>query len=83
MAAECGQSPSDIAASRKRAQDDQIIQIGATRVVAGKLRRQECFEHLVVPQRSVPAAEVGIHGIELLIRRGQPIIDAELLAFHR
>jgi DNA polymerase-3 subunit epsilon len=34
---------------------DEIIQIGATRIVAGKLRRQECFEQLVDPQRDIPA----------------------------
>jgi DNA polymerase-3 subunit epsilon len=43
---------------------DEIIQIGATRIVAAKLRRQESFEQLVDPQRSVPAAGVAIHGIQ-------------------
>ncbi len=63
-------------------QGDEIIQIGATRIVAGKLRRQECFEQLVDPQRSVPAAGVAIHGIEAQTLRGQPTIDAVLPAFH-
>jgi DNA polymerase-3 subunit epsilon len=61
---------------------DEIIQIGATRVVAGKLRRQECFEQLVDPQRSVPAAGLAIHGIEPEMLRGQPTIDTVLPAFH-
>ena len=63
-------------------QGDEIIQIGATRIVAGKLRRQECFEQLVDPQRSVPAAGVAIHGIEPHMLRGQPTIDMVLPAFH-
>ena len=61
---------------------DEIIQIGATRIVAGKLRRQECFEQLVDPQRSVPEAGVAIHGIQPAMLRGQPVIDAVLPAFH-
>lgn len=61
---------------------DEIIQIGATRIVAGKLRRQECFEQLVNPQRSVPEAGIAIHGIEPAMLRGQPLIDAVLPAFH-
>jgi DNA polymerase-3 subunit epsilon len=44
-------------------QGDEIIQIGATRIVAAKLRRQECFEQLVDPQRDIPAAGIPIHGI--------------------
>jgi len=64
------------------AQGDEIIQLGATRIVAGKLRRQECFEQLVDPQRSVPEAGFAIHGIEPALLQGQPIIDAVLPAFH-
>ena len=61
---------------------DEIIQIGATRIVAAKLRRQESFEQLVDPQRSVPAAGVAIHGIQPEQLQGQPLIDAVLPAFH-
>jgi len=61
---------------------DEIIQIGATRIVAGKLRRQECFEQLVDPGRSVPAASVAIHGIEPAQLQGQPTITTVLPAFH-
>ena len=63
-------------------QGDEIIQIGATRVVAGKLRRQECFEQLVDPQRPLAAAALAVHGIEPAMLRGQPLIDAVLPAFH-
>jgi DNA polymerase-3 subunit epsilon len=61
---------------------DEIIQIGATRIVATKLRRQESFEQLVDPQRSVPTAGVAIHGIQPEQLQGQPTIATVLPAFH-
>ena len=60
---------------------DEIIQIGATRIVAGKLRRESVFEQLVDPQRSVPEAGIAIHGIRPEQLAGQPTIDAVLPAF--
>jgi DNA polymerase-3 subunit epsilon len=61
---------------------DEIIQIGATRVVNGRLRRQESFEQLVDPQRSLPAAGIAIHGITPAMVAGCPNIAAVLPAFH-
>jgi DNA polymerase-3 subunit epsilon len=61
---------------------DEIIQIGATRIVGGKLRRQESFEQLVDPRRSIPAAGIPIHGIQPEMVAGQPTIDVVLPAFH-
>jgi DNA polymerase-3 subunit epsilon len=61
---------------------DQIIQIGAARLVNGKLLRQEGFEQLVDPQRSLPQAGIAIHGIQPEMVRGQPTIDRVLPAFH-
>jgi DNA polymerase-3 subunit epsilon len=61
---------------------DEIIQIGATRVVAAKLRRESVFEQLVDPRRSVPEAGIAIHGIRPEQLAGQPTIDAVLPAFH-
>jgi DNA polymerase-3 subunit epsilon len=61
---------------------DQIIQIGATRIVGGRLLRQECFEQLVDPQRDLPAAGIAIHGIRPEMLVGQPTIDTVLPAFH-
>ena len=61
---------------------DQIIQIGAARLVNGKLLRQEGFEQLVDPQRSLPAAGIAIHGIQPEMVRGQPTIARVLPAFH-
>lgn len=61
---------------------DRIIQIGATRIVAGKLRRQELFEQLVDPGRDLPAAGIAIHGITQAMVNGQPGIEQVLPAFH-
>ena len=61
---------------------DRIIQIGAARLVNGKLLRQEGFEQLVDPQRSLPEAGIAIHGIQPEMVRGQPTIDRVLPAFH-
>ena len=37
---------------------DEIIQIGATRIVAGKLRGEDVFDQLVDPQRAIPEAGI-------------------------
>jgi DNA polymerase-3 subunit epsilon len=49
---------------------------------AGKLRRQDCFDQLVDPQRSIPAAGIPIHGITPERVAGQPVIATVLPAFH-
>ena len=61
---------------------DEIIQIGATRIVNGKLRRQESFEQLVDPRRHLPEESVRIHGITPDMLSGQPVIAKVLPAFH-
>jgi DNA polymerase-3 subunit epsilon len=63
-------------------QGDEIIQIGAARIVNNKLLRQESFEQLVDPKRSIPAAGIPIHGIRAEMVLGQPTIDQVLPAFH-
>ena len=63
-------------------QGDEIIQIGAARIVNHKLLRQECFEQLVDPQRPIPLATISIHGIQPEMVVGQPTIDQVLPAFH-
>ena len=68
-----GLSPSD---------GDEIIQIGATRCVNGKLLRQESFEQLVNPGRIIAAAGIPIHGITQEMVAGKPPITAVLPAFH-
>ena len=61
---------------------DEIIQIGAARLVNGKLLRNECFEQLVNPLRLIPQASIAIHGIRQEMVAGKPPIDEVLRAFH-
>lgn len=61
---------------------DEIIQIGAARIVNNKLLRQESFEQLVDPGRLIPAASIPIHGITQDMVRGKPRIGEVLPAFH-
>jgi DNA polymerase-3 subunit epsilon len=61
---------------------DAIIQIGAARIVNGKLLRQESFEQLVDPGRSIPAESIPIHGITQDMVNGQPRIAQVLPVFH-
>jgi DNA polymerase-3 subunit epsilon len=61
---------------------DEVIQIGATRLVNGKLLKGECFDQLVDPRRPIAEASVPIHGITPEMVAGQPTIDVVLPAFH-
>ena len=61
---------------------DEIIQIGALRIVNGRLLRHENFEQLVDPQRFLRPEGIRIHGITDGMVRGQPQIDVVLPAFH-
>lgn len=61
---------------------DQIIQIGATRLVNGKLLRGESFDQLIDPGRSIPEAGIPIHGITPEMVAGKPPLEQVLPAFH-
>jgi DNA polymerase-3 subunit epsilon len=61
---------------------DEIIQIGAARIVNGKMLRQESFEQLVDPGRVISVASILIHGITQDMVRGKPRIAEVLPAFH-
>ena len=61
---------------------DEIIQIGALRIVNGRLLRQESFEQLVDPRRPLDRASAVIHGIRPLALAGQPTILEVLPLFH-
>jgi len=61
---------------------DEIIQLGAIRIVNGHLLYHETIDQLVDPKRSVPASSVAIHGIQPHLLPGQPTIDKVLPHFH-
>ncbi|SMF29597.1 3'-5' exonuclease [Pseudogulbenkiania subflava] len=60
---------------------DEIIQIGATRIVNRRLLQHEGFEQLVDPRRPLPEDSVKIHGITPEMLAGQPHLDTVLPAF--
>ncbi|MCE1240669.1 MAG: DNA polymerase III subunit epsilon [Azonexaceae bacterium] len=61
---------------------DEIIQIGAARIVNNRLLKQETFNQLVDPERPLRPESIPIHGITEDMVRGQPNIDIVLPAFH-
>ena len=61
---------------------DEIIQIGAVRIVNGRLLRQDAFEQLIDPGRSISPESIPIHGITPSRVQGQPRIAQVLPAFH-
>ena len=63
-------------------QGDEIIQIGAVRILNGRLLRQEIFDQLIDPRIPLKPEGIPIHGITEDMVRGQPTIDAVLPAFH-
>lgn len=60
---------------------DEIIQIGATRIVNRRLLTHEVFDQLIDPRRTLPEASVKIHGITPEMLVGQPGIGNVLPAF--
>jgi len=62
---------------------DEIIAIGAVRIVNGRLLRHELFDQLIDPRRSIAPESVRIHGITSEMVVGQPTIDRVLPGFHR
>ncbi|MDT8441786.1 MAG: exonuclease domain-containing protein [Desulfuromonadales bacterium] len=64
-------------------QGDEIIQLGAVRIVNGRLQPNEVVDQLVDPRRPVPAASVKVHGIDPDLLAGQPTIDEVLPRFHQ
>ncbi|MDG4554265.1 MAG: exonuclease domain-containing protein [Candidatus Competibacter sp.] len=61
---------------------DEIIAIGAVRIVNNRLLRYETYEQLVDPKRPIASMSQTIHGITHDMLRGQPLIDAVLPQFH-
>ncbi|MBK7258978.1 MAG: 3'-5' exonuclease [Ignavibacteriae bacterium] len=60
---------------------DEIIAIGAVRIVNGRLHHEERFDQLVDPRRSVPEESVRVHGIDDDMLAGGPTIDVVLPRF--
>jgi len=62
---------------------DEIIAIGAVRIVNGRLLSGEVFDQLVDPRRSLQPASMKIHGIRPEMLQGRPTIERVLPAFHK
>ena len=61
---------------------DEIIQIGAARIVNNRLLHRETFDQIVDPERPLKPESIPIHGITEDMVRGKPNIDIVLPAFH-
>jgi DNA polymerase-3 subunit epsilon len=61
---------------------DEIIQMGAVRIVNNRLLRQEIFDQLVDPVIPLKPEGIPIHGITEAMVNGQPRLDVVLPAFH-
>ena len=64
-------------------QGDEIIQLGAIRIVNGQILYREVIDQLIDPKRTVPPESVAIHGIQPHLLKGQPSIDKVLPHFQK
>lgn len=62
---------------------DEIISVGAVRIVNGRLLKHEVFEQLVNPQRPLNRESSRIHGIDARLLASQPTLGEVLPGFHR
>ena len=62
---------------------DEIVQIGAVRVLGGRLVEGEAFETLVDPGRPIPPASTLVHGIDDAAVAGAPDPAEAVRALHR
>ena len=61
---------------------DEIVQIGAVRVVNGRIVPGEVFDQLVDPGRPIPPASTAVHNVSDAMVAGQPKIDVVARRFH-
>jgi DNA polymerase-3 subunit epsilon len=62
---------------------DEMVAIGAVRIVNGRLLESECFEQLVKPECILRHDSIRIHGIQPEMLEGQPDVRQALQAFDR
>lgn len=62
---------------------DEIISIGAVRIVNQQLLLEESFDQLVDPCRPIPWESIKYHGIHQDMVEGQPTVGEALARFHR
>ena len=62
---------------------DEIISIGAVRIVNGRLLEHECFDRLVRPRRPVGEQALQVHGIGDEMLQDQPALEQVLPGFAR
>ena len=62
---------------------DEIIAIGAVRIVNNRLLRAETYEQLIDPKYPINPVAQTIHGISNEMLHGQPTIDEALPQFHQ
>ncbi|MBL8527389.1 MAG: DNA polymerase III subunit epsilon [Burkholderiales bacterium] len=62
---------------------DEIIQIGAVRILNGRLLQQEAFDHFINPRRPMSKESIKITGITPEMLATHPTADQVLPAFHR
>ncbi|MEP2718372.1 3'-5' exonuclease [Pseudophaeobacter sp.] len=61
---------------------DEIVQIGALRVLNGRLVEGEAFDTLVDPERPIPEASTLVHGVSNAMVQGAPKITQAAAEFH-